>query len=157
MLSKQILLKSLNNMPNSSDNVSASEELAKAFSFYYKDAMAADTIMVPNSMLFAFILLGKMGSSGVLETLGSSIREWSLLWVWNSATFTGAPGTTIVNGALLDSLLVSFIRKVAKDKTDPPKDNLRELSDIIHNWSTSNIQVTLTNNQSGNTGVVPVV
>ena len=142
-LNKQDLIDALNSLPNSKDNLSASEQFALAFEKYFKNAVANGTISVQlSSTTLQPILLETMNSNTVLQTLGTSIQSWASTWIFADPTFTSS--ATVAVGASLDA-------ELAIVANDPANGTIETLAEKIHNWATLNITTTLTNNQSGAT------
>jgi len=142
-LDKQTLIDALKNMPDSSDNATASIEFAKAFEAYFKAATANGTI--PVTLTYSTLqptLLTTMNSNTVLQTLGTSFQTWALTWAFADATFTGAPGTTAAVGAPLDAEMNIIC-------ADPASGSIEKIAEKVHIWATGgNIIVTLSNNQT---------
>jgi hypothetical protein len=135
----------------------AAIEFAKVLEDYFKDGQAGDTVVVLSFTTLVPILVDTMIRQRFLHELGTSIQRWALTWAWASPNFTGAPGTTRAQGALLNVELQALILQALVDKSVPVRDNTSELAKRIHNWAKrGNIVVTLTNNSSGATSPNPV-
>lgn len=153
-LNRDKLYNDIKNIGPNTTIANAADKFAQVFVSYYTDAQAVDsapTLIQPN---LTALFVQSMQSNEFLEKLGTNLQAFFLTVGWISTAFTGAPGTTIALGPVLDAQLQIIIQKSLLQQIEDPTDSI---ASAVHDWSTSNITVTLTNNQSGATSVVPII
>lgn len=153
-LDRDKLYDGINNIGPNASIADAADKFAQVFVAYYADALAGDSAPTLVQSTLSALFAQSMQSNQFLEKLGTNLQAFFLTVGWISTAFIGAPGTTLAIGPVLDAQLQIIIQQALLQQIEDPTDSI---ATAIHQWSTSNITVTLTNNQSGATSVVPII